>query len=520
MPKHDIYLYAVAEPNEYDIHFDANWWVWSMADLHMKYDEKKSLPDNEFTRDWFTFKWWSTNSWWPEEFENQTEVINLTATHSWVVTLYAQRESEISYTIEYCLERLTWSWCDIVEIGTGYGSEWTGIILTWMVYTWFTLQTWDEVDITSGWIVQYRYIRNTYSLTLKDRNDPLINNIPTKYWAEILLPAEDPVWTWNTFSWWTNLPDDGTMPAYDLVITSDWIMWPHSITFNTDGWSYIPPFTGNYWDPIVRPPNPTKDGYEFVWWWLEPLPTTISWDDIEVTAVWRKINNGSSGGWRSGRWRRDSWDDDNGNQNEDNNQQHGSADTQSWNKTNILPKVDMEEIIAYRWAKKNGIIDDSWADSYPDGYLTRWDMAEMVVRFATNILWREIPTEYPWKCTWDDPKNQRWSPDTQVYANKACRLWLMWMWMKEFMPNKTVDRAEFWTILSRLLRWHMYDVINPSDTNPYYVKHLDVLNREWIMKNIENPTEMLERRKWVWMMMMRTAQKMPKWENAESQITN
>ena len=161
MPKHDIYLYAVTAPNEYDIHFDANWWEWSMADLHMKYDEAQDLPDNEFTNGWSSFLWWSRNPGWPVQFENQTWVINLTAENTWHVTLYAQREATVPYTIEYCLERLVWTWCDI-ETGTAYGSEWTGIILTWMAYTWFTLQTWDEVNITSGWTVQYRYTRNIY----------------------------------------------------------------------------------------------------------------------------------------------------------------------------------------------------------------------------------------------------------------------------------------------------------------------------------------------------------------------
>ena len=91
----------------------------------------------------------------------------------------------------------------------------------------------------------------------------------------------------------------------------------------------------------------------------------------------------------------------------------------------------------------------------------------------------------------------------KVYAEKSCALWVMWIRMVDFMPNKILDRAEFWTILSRLLWWDKYDVIDATRTNPYYAKHLAALNREWIMKKIENPKDRKELRKWAWIMLMR-----------------
>ncbi|MEI6673281.1 MAG: hypothetical protein WCL02_08475 [bacterium] len=52
--------------------------------------------------------------------------------------------------------------------------------------------------------------------------------------------------------------------------------------------------------------------------------------------------------------------------------------------------------------------------------------------------------------------------------------------MVEFNPNTKVTRAEFGTVLSRALYG------NQNDTgSPYYLKHLQVLKKNAIMKNIE-----------------------------------
>ena len=154
------------------------------------------------------------------------------------------------------------------------------------------------------------------------------------------------------------------------------------------------------------------------------------------------------------------------------------------------------------WAYDNWIIDSTRKTSDIDGYIPRWDMAEMIVKFTENVLWREIP-EVPSHCRWWDAKRDWKSAELKEYAEKACALWVMWIRVKKFMPNKLVDRAEFWTILSRILRWDTYDVVDATDTKPYYTRHLEALNREWIMTQIEDPESRNELRKWAWLMLMR-----------------
>lgn len=488
MPNYEIYLHATTEPNRYTIYFDGNWGVWTMSTMSMIYDKEKNLIPNNFTRDWYSFQWRSSDRAWTVEYLDQAEVKNLTTEYSGKVTLYAQRiQSEAHYIIEYRQENVAWTWYELVETGSMYGSVGTGIVLTWRIYPWFTLQTGAEVIIVPGGYVSYFYTRNSYNLTIKYRDNTLISTW-IRYWADIPLPS-DPEWTWNTFEWWNNLPSDGKMPANNLEITSTRTYWTHTITFDTDGWTEIAPISKNYWEPIEIPQNPTREWYEFVWW-SPQLPNTMPYDDITLKAIWKEIDE-NKWTWWSGRWR--NWDSSDDSTWES---EHGSADEINFERS------ELEILAAYMWAYRKWIIWTGRKDSDPDGYIPRWDMAEMVVKFTENVLWKKVPS-IPAYCKWWDVEHDWKSSETKVYAQKACALWVMWIRMENFMPNKLIDRAEFWTILSRLLWWDKYDVVNATRRNPYYTRHLDALNKAGVMKQIDNPESRNELRKWAWIMLMR-----------------
>ena len=162
---------------------------------------------------------------------------------------------------------------------------------------------------------------------------------------------------------------------------------------------------------------------------------------------------------------------------------HGAANIQSWN------------IV---WSPFSSELNNAYLRAY--GYnittmptiqkaniqwpLLRKDMAKMISNFALNVVGKTVST---WaSCTFTDM--QTFDKTTQYYAMAACRLWLMWYesdgvtLSKTFNPEQTVDRAQFGTILSRLLR---------GDKNnwwyPYYLKHLQALQTEWIMTKIDTP---------------------------------
>lgn len=136
-----------------------------------------------------------------------------------------------------------------------------------------------------------------------------------------------------------------------------------------------------------------------------------------------------------------------------------------------------------------------------EGKLMRKDMAKMISNFALNVLWKDIST-WTTACTFTDMTSL--SKETQYYAMSACRLWLMWYASDRvtintnFNPDTEVDRGQFGTILSRLLRGDK----NNSATN-YYTNHLQALKDEGIMTKIETPSQK-ELRWRVMLMMQRT----------------
>jgi hypothetical protein len=69
-----------------------------------------------------------------------------------------------------------------------------------------------------------------------------------------------------------------------------------------------------------------------------------------------------------------------------------------------------------------------------------------------------------------------------------------------FNPNEVITRAQFGTILSRVLRG---DIYNGGEI--YYKKHLDALKEAGIMNKIDTPLAK-ELRGWVMLMLMRIVQ--------------
>ena len=94
---------------------------------------------------------------------------------------------------------------------------------------------------------------------------------------------------------------------------------------------------------------------------------------------------------------------------------------------------------------------------------------------------------------------------SQYYAMIACRFGLMGyesngITVKQhFDLYTTIDRAQFGTILSRLLRG-----TRNNGGAPYYLNHLSALQKVGIMTKIDTPRQD-ELRGWVMLMMMRTA---------------
>ena len=150
---------------------------------------------------------------------------------------------------------------------------------------------------------------------------------------------------------------------------------------------------------------------------------------------------------------------------------------------------------AYNWALKNEITTMSPIEKANiEWYITREEMAKMISNYAINILWKTPDTTK--SCFFLDSNI---NPGLVEYTTKSCQLWLMGQWITSFRPKDSVTRSEFWTVLSRALRWNK----NEWWSN-YYENHLKALKSEWIMTNINTPMNK-EVRGYVMLMLMRSS---------------
>jgi hypothetical protein len=163
--------------------------------------------------------------------------------------------------------------------------------------------------------------------------------------------------------------------------------------------------------------------------------------------------------------------------------------------------VNQEILTAYQFAYAHNITTLAPIEAaMPDGTVIRGHLAKMVVNYALNVLWKTLPSKVPASCHRKDGANARESSEMKDYAVKACSLGLMGIDMEYFQPYAQVSRAQFWTVLSRLLYGNEY-----AGGKPYYANHLQALKEKGILTQIEDPEARVELRQWVRLMLMRSA---------------
>ena len=136
---------------------------------------------------------------------------------------------------------------------------------------------------------------------------------------------------------------------------------------------------------------------------------------------------------------------------------------------------------AYTWAFNNWITTQNTFDKANMYWsISRIELSKMISNYAINVLNKKPDTSK--KCKFNDISDNL-NEQYDNWVTNACQLWLMWQWITNFRPKDKVTRAEFWTILSRLLYWNKYNW-----WTPYYKKHINQLYIRWIMTNISNVT--------------------------------
>ena len=141
-----------------------------------------------------------------------------------------------------------------------------------------------------------------------------------------------------------------------------------------------------------------------------------------------------------------------------------------------------------------------------DDGIRRKELAKMMTMFTIQIIGIYPDTHKVWCDQFTDVANI--SDEMRFFTKTACQLNLMGLEpngstpKKVFDPNDFVDRAQFGTILSRLIYGDVYNVYT-GETYKWYEKHLRALYEANIMSKIQDPF-MLEKRARILLMLKRT----------------
>ena len=140
------------------------------------------------------------------------------------------------------------------------------------------------------------------------------------------------------------------------------------------------------------------------------------------------------------------------------------------------------------------------------GNLLRKHLAKMITEYAVTKVGMYPDITKEWCDQYTDMEDQ--SSEMRFYMKMVCQLGLMWLEsdgiepQKTFRPNAIVTRAQFGTILSRLIFGDLYNV-DQSHWDEWYKNHLLWLKDHNIMTKIDDPM-MPELRWWVMLMLQRT----------------
>jgi uncharacterized repeat protein (TIGR02543 family) len=163
-----------------------------------------------------------------------------------------------------------------------------------------TLYTWPHTltaDITLH--AQWQTLLPQYTITFNSgEGGSPVEPIRANEGTGAAKPA-DPVKGGHDFQGWFDAAEGGSLYTWPHTLTGDVTMYArwqarvHTLTFDSNGGSEIPPITENEGTAVTKPEDPTKDGYTFLGWFdaaeggsLYTWPHALS-AGITMYAHWR-----------------------------------------------------------------------------------------------------------------------------------------------------------------------------------------------------------------------------------------
>ena len=106
----------------------------------------------------------------------------------------------------------------------------------------------------------------------------------TQDYGSTIVKPLDPTKEGYTFTGWEPVIPS-TMPSSDMTIKAKWNINKYTITFDSDGGSEVLPIIQDYGSTVIAPISPTKVGFTFNGW-DNPIPSTMPSRDLNIKAKW------------------------------------------------------------------------------------------------------------------------------------------------------------------------------------------------------------------------------------------
>ncbi len=140
-----------------------------------------------------------------------------------------------------------------------------------------------------------------------------------------------------------------------------------------------------------------------------------------------------------------------------------------------------EQLEAFQWAYQNKIISQPNIQAANLNWVvTRQALSKMVINYIENVA--GVPWDVSDLCSFTD--ENKITNDLKYHTKKICAYKIMWNNRSEFKPTQWTNKAQAWTVLSRLIWGDMHN----SSGKWYYVYHVNALQDAGIMDDISNVT--------------------------------
>ena len=248
----------------YTISFDSNGGS-TVKSITKKYNEKVTAPKNP-TRTGYTFAGWYTDTALKQAYTFSTM--------GWDnVKLYAKwtPKTNTMYRVEHYQQDITnckkYTLKDTENLTGTTGANVSPAVKT---YAGFVSPSKKDVTIAAdgSTVVEYRYTRNSYTVTFVPYNgsDNIVQTL--KYGATIKPPALSK--TGHTFTGWDKTVAK-TMPANNLAYEANWEKNTYSVSFDSNGGENPASITVTYGEKYGELPEPKREGYTFLGWYTSEV---------------------------------------------------------------------------------------------------------------------------------------------------------------------------------------------------------------------------------------------------------